>query len=187
MPAKILHLHAEPLLGRVHAINRKHRLRSKHYAAIDDWPESGATIDVLPGISLASLDSVDHFPCVDQVLVVSDRLLALLRDLAPELQSFAVDAGGRTVHVVLPLSEADVMYESEGRTGYSVSGYDVVDGTKLRVVEAPVALFCNVRNTGLLAISEVLEDAAERAGIRWTLREVIDHYGIRAQEPLPGV
>jgi hypothetical protein len=177
---KILNLHAQPVLGRIHAINRKHRLRSKHYAAIEDWPESGASVDVLDA---ASLDAVDHYPCADEVLVVSDRLLEVLRSVDPQVESFALDAGGRTVHVVLPVSEDDVMYESDGHPDYSVSGYNVIDGTNLRVDEAPDAAFCCVRNTGLLAISATLEAAAREADVRWTLHDVIDRYGLERRHP----
>lgn len=170
---KILDLGANPVLGRVHAVNRKHRLRSKHYAAVDDWPETGASIDVLDA---AALDETDHYPSTDEVFVVSSKLLEVLCSVDDSIESRELDAGGRTVYLVMPLSDGDVRYESDGFADYSKNGYNVVSGKDMRVNEAPDDAFCEVRNTGLLALRADLVDAADAAGVRWQAVDAIERY-----------
>ena len=52
---KILDPGHDPILGRLHGFNRKHRLRTKHYAEIEDFPPDGS-FDVLDPSRLGAVD-----------------------------------------------------------------------------------------------------------------------------------
>ena len=114
---KILDPGHDPILGRLHGFNRKHRLRTKHYAEIEDFPPDGS-FDVLDP---SRLGAVDFYTNEDQLFVVSEKLCTVLETLEP-IVKHAVDAGGTTVYVIEPVSDDDVMYASDGFPPYSKSG-----------------------------------------------------------------
>lgn len=175
---RLLDLTANPVLGRLHGINRKHRLRAKHYAAINDWPEL-ATFDVLDP---AELKKSDHLTTTDALFVVSDKLKDVLAAAAPNAQFFAVDAGGTRVWVTPPPTDGDVMYESKN-SEYAQGGYQVTHATELRVDEKPRSPWSRVRSTPIVALSDALVAAGASAGIAWSPVESFADYSPHTPHP----
>lgn len=166
----ILDLGKSAVLGRIQGLNRKHRLRTKHFDSVQ-WP-AGLSIEVLDADAMSSLD---HYPCVDQVFMVSQKLSEVIQQLDPEVEVQPVSAGEATVYLVMPASDSDVMYAS-AETSYSTNGYQLKSTAEIHADEEPDALFCNVRNTGLLAISDAFVVAAGNAGVKWSLVQSISPY-----------
>ncbi len=177
----ILDLTAKPALGRLRGINRKHRFRSKHYAPIGDWPDN-ATFDVLDAAAVAK---ADHLGSTDAVFVVSDKLKAVLEQIAPELKSFPAKAGKQRVWVVVQPKDDDVMYEADGPTEYAKSGYQLAHATNVRVQETPKSAWSRVRNTTLIALADSVIAAAAEAGVTWEPASAIAEY--RPHTPHPYV
>jgi hypothetical protein len=167
------------LLGRLHGINRKHRLRAKHYAAIQDWPES-ATFDVLDAADLAKRD---HLTTTDALFVVSDKLKCVLAAAAPKAQFFAADAGGTRVWVVPPPTDDDVMYETQESPTYATGGYQITRATELRVAERPRSPWSRVRNASIVALSDALVASGASAGIAWSPVESFADYSPHTPHP----
>ena len=90
---------ANPVLGRLRGFRQKHRLRSKHYSEIEDFPDD-ATIPVL-----GALDGLDFYTNIDQIFICSERFKDLLETNWPEITSHAVDADGTTVYVIEPFTD----------------------------------------------------------------------------------
>ncbi len=130
------------------------------------------SIEVLDADAISSLD---HYPCVDQVFMVSQKLSEVIQQLDPEVEVQPVSAGEATVYLVMPASDSDVMYAS-AETSYSTNGYQLKSTSEIHVDEEPDALFCNVRNTGLLAISDAFVVAAGNAGVKWSRVQSISPY-----------
>ena len=175
---RLLGLGKNAVLGHLRGINRKHRLRSKHFDTVE-LPDH-LTLEVLDADAMASLD---HYPCLDHVLLVSPKLRDLILEHDPSVETHAVQTGDMTVFLVMPVSDSDVMYEADGRAHYSTNGYQVRSAEGLRVSEEPDRLFCNVRNTGLLAFSDTFAAAAERAGVRWSPVEEITAFAPMREHP----
>ncbi len=169
---KIIDLGTNPVLGRLNAINRKHRLRSKHYKEIENWPDS-ASIDVLDADALTS---VDHYPCQDEIFVVSKKLRDVLQSVDDDVVFFEAKAGDAVVFVVAPVSNSDVMYQAEGFPPYNKSGYSILSASNLHVEDQPDRMFCPVRNSRFLALSDELVQAAEAAGVVWSAVDQIPEF-----------
>ncbi|MCW5801553.1 MAG: hypothetical protein KIT31_04135 [Deltaproteobacteria bacterium] len=174
---RILDLTAAPVLGRLHGFNRKHRLRSKHYEAIENWP-GGARLDVIDAAALASRD---HYTSTDALFVVGDKLKGVLASVVPGVVFHPADAGGRTVWIVEPHEDDDVAHRGEIK--YSKSGYQVVRATNLSVSEPPKGAWCKVRNAPLLALGDAVLAAAAQAGVVWDPVESIAEYRPLREHP----
>ena len=169
---KIIDLGTNPVLGRLNAINRKHRLRSQHYSDIEDWPDT-ASIDVLDADAMGS---ADHYPCLDEIFVVSKKLRDVLESVDSDVEFFEATAGKDIVYVVAPITDDDVMYESEGYPPYSKSGYTILSATDLYVDEEPDEMFVPVRNSRFLALTDELVDAAQAAGVVWNVVDKVPEF-----------
>lgn len=106
---QILDLGDKAVLGRLRSINRKNRLRAKHYEEVE-WGDP-LSIDV---IDADALSSADHYPCLDRFFLVSKKLRDVIIGLNSEVEIQEIQAGDQIVYLVMPCSEEDVGYEAEG-------------------------------------------------------------------------
>ncbi|MCB9649606.1 MAG: hypothetical protein H6730_23865 [Deltaproteobacteria bacterium] len=167
---KLLQLGKDPVLGRLAGFTKKYGLRGER-SKLEGLPDI-KTIEVLRP---DQLEQVDVYSNVDEVLLGSSRFVEALRTVVPNVVVHEVDAQDRTVFLIEPVADDDVSYEAD-TSDYSSSGYNVMEATQLRVEDEVEDAFVPVRNTGILAISDALVDAARAAGVRWTLEDTIEHF-----------